>query len=75
MKKNTKPSRLDGLSPRERQVLELVVTGHTSKEIAAIFGVRPTTVDTYRSRIMAKLEICDLPSLVVFAVRHGVIEL
>ena len=65
---------LDSLSPRERQVLKLVVDGKTSKEIAAIVGVKPSSVDTYRSRIMAKLEVGDLPSLVRFAIRHGVIK-
>jgi DNA-binding NarL/FixJ family response regulator len=64
---------LQGLSPREREVLVLVVEGRTSKEIALAVGVKPSTVDTYRSRIMAKLGIEDLPTLVRFAVRHGLI--
>jgi DNA-binding CsgD family transcriptional regulator len=62
------------LSQRERQVLKLVVEGRTSKEIAQIVGVKPSSIDTYRSRIMAKLEINDIPSLVRFAIRHGVIK-
>jgi len=62
------------LSERERQVLILVVEGRTSKEIAKIVGVKPASVDTYRSRIMAKLEIGDLPSLVRFAIRQGLIK-
>lgn len=74
MKKKTKLTPLDGLSPREQQVLKLVVEGNTSKQIAAIVGVRPGTVDTYRSRIMAKLEIGDIASLVRFAIRHGIIK-
>ena len=73
-KKNTKLAPLDRLSPRERQVLHLVVEGCTSKEIAAIVGVKPSSVDTYRSRIMAKLDIGDVPALVRFAVRHGLIK-
>ena len=73
-RKTSKPAALDSLSPRERQVLKLVVEGKTSKEIAAIVGVKPSSIDTYRSRIMAKLEIGDLPSLVRFAIRHGVIK-
>jgi DNA-binding CsgD family transcriptional regulator len=59
------------LSTRERQVLKLVVEGRTSKEIALIAGVKPSSIDTYRSRIMAKLDIRDVPSLVRFAIRHG----
>ena len=74
MKKNTRTVLLEELSPRERQVLKLVVEGRTSKEIAGIVGVKPTSIDTYRSRIMAKLEITDVPSLVRFAIRHGLIK-
>jgi RNA polymerase sigma factor (sigma-70 family) len=62
------------LSDREREVLILVVEGRTSKEIARIVGVKPASVDTYRSRIMTKLEVADLPSLVRFAIRHGLIK-
>ena len=65
---------LQALSPREREVLIRVVEGRTSREIAAAIGVQPSTVDTYRSRIMAKLGVEDLPSLVRFAVRHGLIN-
>ena len=65
---------LRGLSPREREVLVLVVEGRTSREIAQVIGVQPSTIDTYRSRIMAKLGIEDLPSLVRFTVRHGLIK-
>ena len=65
---------LAALSPREREVLVLVVEGRTSKEISRVVGVKPSTIDTYRSRIMTKLEVEDLPSLVRFAVRHGLIK-
>jgi RNA polymerase sigma factor (sigma-70 family) len=75
MKINTKTSAFDGLSPRERQVLKLVVEGRTSKEIAAIVGVKPSSIDTYRSRLMTKLEINDIPSLVRLAIRHGLVKL
>ncbi len=62
---------LERLSPRERQVLKLIVEGQTSNEVAAVLGVSPKSVDTYRSRLMAKLGIEDLPALVKFAIRHG----
>jgi len=65
---------LSRLSPREREVLKLVVEGSTSKEIAAAIGVKPASVDTYRSRIMAKLEIGDIASLVRYAIRQGLIR-
>ena len=63
---------LERLSSRERQVLRLIVEGHTSGEVAALLGVSPKSVDTYRSRLMAKLAIEDLPALVKFAIRNGV---
>jgi DNA-binding NarL/FixJ family response regulator len=72
--KEHEAERLAALSAREREVLALVVQGRTSKEIAQTVGVKPSTVDTYRSRIMAKLGIGDLPALVRFAVRHGLIK-
>ncbi|MGH9808184.1 MAG: LuxR C-terminal-related transcriptional regulator, partial [Terriglobia bacterium] len=59
------------LSGRELQVLHLMVEGCTSVEIGTRFGVSPKSVDTYRSRLMAKLGISDLPSLVKLALRHG----
>jgi DNA-binding NarL/FixJ family response regulator len=62
---------LERLSPRETQVLKLIVEGSTSNEVAALLGVSSKSVDTYRSRLMAKLAIDDLPSLVKFAIRHG----
>lgn len=63
------------LSAREIQVLKLVVEGCTSKVIAQRLGVLPSTVDTYRSRAMAKLGVSDVPALVRLAIRHGLISL
>jgi PAS domain S-box-containing protein len=62
------------LSRREAEVLRLLVEGNTSKGIAAIIGVKPSTIDTYRSRIMAKLRIWDVQGLVRLAIRHGLID-
>ena len=64
-------SPLDSLSSRERQVLQLVVEGKSSAEIAARIHLSPKTVDTYRSRLMKKLGVSDVPALVKFAVQHG----
>jgi DNA-binding NarL/FixJ family response regulator len=63
------------LSQRERQVLSLVVEGHSSTEIAKILLLSPKTVATYRTRMMQKLGINDLPTLVKFAIRHGLTTL
>ncbi len=63
---------LERLSGRERQVLNLVVEGRTSSEIAGLLGLSSKSIDTYRSRLMVKLGIDDLPALVKFAIRHGI---
>ena len=68
-------SPLDSLSRRERQILQLVAEGKSSAEAAAMLFLSPKTVDTYRSRMMQKLGIADLPSLVKFAIQHGVTQL
>ena len=68
-------SPLDSLSPRERQILQLVAEGKSSAEAAAMLFLSPKTVDTYRSRMMQKLDIDDLPALVKFAIQHGVTQL
>jgi DNA-binding NarL/FixJ family response regulator len=67
-----KRSDLDYLTPREREVLRLIVEGRSSAEAAAILGLSPRSVETYRARLMDKLKIEDLPSLVKFAIRHGI---
>lgn len=64
-------SPLESLSARERQVLQLVVEGHSSSEIAALVHLSPKSVETYRSRLMKKLGVRDIPALVKFAVEHG----
>lgn len=64
-------SQLEKLSPREIEVLQLVVEGKTSLEIAEILSLSPKTIETYRSRLMNKLEIDDITGLVKFAIQHG----
>jgi DNA-binding NarL/FixJ family response regulator len=68
-------SPLERLSPREREILQLVVEGKSSAEIADMLFLSPKTVGTYRSRLMQKLGIDDLPSLVKFAIQHGLTSL
>ncbi len=63
------------LSAREREVLQLVVDGKTSIEIAKQLSLSPKTVDTYRSRIMQKLGIHDIPSVVKFAISSGLVTM
>lgn len=63
---------LGRLSAREREVLRHTVEGRTIAETAQQLGLSPKSVETYRSRLMTKLGIEDLPALVKFAIRHGV---
>ncbi len=65
---------LQALSLREQQVISLVVRGKTSREIGVALHLSRKTVETYRSRIMAKLGTPDLVSLLRFALRNRIIE-
>ena len=66
------PATLERLNARERAVLALVADGHTSAEIGGMLHLSPRTIESYRSRIMQKLEIPTLAGLIQFAVRHGI---
>jgi two-component system, NarL family, response regulator NreC len=65
----------DPLTPRERQVLQLVAEGNTTKEIAQLLGVSGKTAETHRTRMMQKLSIHNTAGLVRYAIRRGMIEL
>ena len=64
----------DPLSSREREVLQLIAEGRTTKEVAVLLGVSVSTAETHRSRIMEKLDIHETASLVRYAIRKGLIE-
>lgn len=66
---------LERLSPRERNILQLVVEGRSNAEAARELSLSVKTVETYRSRLMQKLGIKDLPGLVKFAIEHGVTQI
>jgi DNA-binding NarL/FixJ family response regulator len=68
-------SPLDSLSKREREILQLVAEGHSSNEIGQLLSLSPKTVDTYRSRLMLKLQLKDITGIVKFALVHGLISL
>lgn len=72
-RRNSSP--IDSLSEREREILKLVADGHSSAAIAGRLGLSPKTVDSYRSRLMQKLHLTDLASLVKFAILHGLTPL
>ena len=66
---------LSVLSQREREVLQLVVEGKTSAEIADILFLSAKTIETYRSRLMQKLRIRDIPGLIKLAIQQGLTSL
>jgi DNA-binding NarL/FixJ family response regulator len=66
---------LDALTSRELQILGLIADGKSNAEAAVILGLSPRSVETYRSRMMEKLGLEDLPALVKFAIRHGISSL
>jgi DNA-binding NarL/FixJ family response regulator len=65
-------SPLELLSMREREVLQLTVEGNSSAAIAEKLNLSSKTIETYRSRLMGKLNVHDLPELVRFAIKHGI---
>jgi DNA-binding NarL/FixJ family response regulator len=66
---------LERLSSRERQVLQMLAEGHVVTDIAATLSLSPKTVETYRARMMEKLDIHDFATLVKFAIQHGITSL
>ncbi|MFC5498108.1 response regulator [Caenimonas terrae] len=66
---------LELLSRREREILQLVAQGHSSAQIGKLLSLSPKTVDTYRSRLMQKLGLSDVVSLVKFAIQQGLVSL
>lgn len=68
---NPKWSEGDGLSGREREVLQLVAEGNTMKEIAAMLHLSPKTIDSHREHIMEKLSIRNIAGLTKYAIREG----
>jgi DNA-binding NarL/FixJ family response regulator len=62
------------LTARERQVLQMIGEGNTSKEIAALLGISVKTAESHRTRLMHKLDIHATAGLVRYAIRHGLIE-
>ncbi|MGA2118890.1 MAG: response regulator transcription factor [Bryobacteraceae bacterium] len=61
------------LSPREREILQLVAEGNSSKEIANLLNLSAYTVETHRARVMQKLNLRGIPELTLYAVRKGII--
>ena len=67
-------SPLEQLTSRQREILQLLAEGHTTKAIALVLKVSDKTVEYHRAKLMARLNIFDLPGLVRFALRTGLIS-
>lgn len=65
---------LDGLTPREREIVQLVAEGYCNKELATLLGLAVKTVETHRSNIMRKLNIHNVGELVLYALRNHIID-
>ena len=63
------------LTPREREVLQLVAEGRTSKEVSIVLHISAKTIDAHRASIMKKLDLHDTASLVRYAIRRGLIQI
>src|ERR1700736_4471336 len=63
----------DLLTPREREILQLVAEGKSNKEVANLLNLSVYTVETHRSNIMQKLNLRGIPELILYAVRKGLI--
>lgn len=63
----------DLLTPRERELLQLVAELKSTKDIASLLGLSPHTIDTHRAHLMQKLNVHSIPELVLYAMRKGII--
>lgn len=67
-------SPLERLTARQREILQLVAEGNTTRKIASMLNVSVKTVETHRAQLMDRLEIRDVPGLVRYAIRTGLIQ-
>ncbi|MFQ5398465.1 MAG: response regulator [Anaerolineae bacterium] len=67
-------TRLNGITPREMEILQLLANGLTNREIAAHFVISPSTVQTHRTHIMEKLNLNNRAELVRYAISHKLIK-
>jgi DNA-binding NarL/FixJ family response regulator len=64
----------DPLTPRERQVLQMVGEGNSSKDVARLLGISAKTAESHRARLMRKLDIHETAGLVRYAIRNGLVQ-
>jgi DNA-binding NarL/FixJ family response regulator len=71
---NAAPSLLETLTSRQREILQLIAEGKSTKEIAFLLNLSIKTVEAHRSQIMNRLDIHDVSGLVRFAIRAGLVS-
>jgi DNA-binding NarL/FixJ family response regulator len=69
-----RPTAFEALTPRQREVLQLIAEGHSTKGVAAVLGLSVKTVETHRTQLMQRLGIHDVAGLVRYAMRVGLIN-
>ena len=74
LKRSGAEDRYDLLTPREREILQLVAEGKSNKEVANLLNLSVYTVETHRSNVMHKLNLKGVPELTLYAVRKGIIS-
>lgn len=67
-------SSIEQLSPRQREILQLIAEGRSTKEIAFLLNLSAKTVETHRAQLMERLDIHDVPGLVRYAIRQGLVS-
>jgi len=62
------------LTPREREIVQLVAEGRSTKEVADVLGISVKTAETHRSNILRKLDLRSVSDLVRYAIRNKIVE-
>jgi len=68
------PSKSEGLSPRERVIVQLIAEGHSNKEMGEILNLSVKTIETHRAAVMRKLNVTSAAAIVRYAVRNKLVE-
>lgn len=66
---------IERLTPRQREILQLIAERHSTKDIAGILNISVKTVETHRAQLMERLDIHDVPGLVRFAIRARLVSI
>ncbi|MGA2097813.1 MAG: response regulator transcription factor [Candidatus Acidiferrum sp.] len=74
LKRSGSEDAYDLLTPREREILQLIAEGKSNKDVANLLNLSVYTVETHRSNIMEKLHLRGVPELILYAVRKGIIS-